>query len=58
VLFNDVGRVWQHGQSSDEWHDGYGGGFWVSPLKKIVLNASYGEGTDGGVVLIKLGYQF
>jgi hypothetical protein len=58
LLFNDVGRVWQHGQSSDEWHDGYGGGFWISPLKKIVLNATYGEGTDGGVVLVKLGYQF
>jgi hypothetical protein len=58
VFFNDVGRVWQHGQSSDQWHDGYGGGFWLSPLQKVVFTASLGEGTDGGVFLFKLGYQF
>ena len=58
LLFNDVGRVWQHGENSDQWHDGYGGGFWVSPLQKLVFSASYGQGSDGGVALIKLGFQF
>jgi Omp85 superfamily domain len=58
LLFNDVGRVWQHGENSDQWHDGYGGGFWVSPLQKLVFSASYGQGSDGGVVLVKLGFQF
>jgi len=58
VLFNDVGRVWQQGETSHQWHDGYGGGFWISPLQKFVFQASYGQGTDGGVVLIKLGFQY
>ncbi len=58
LFFNDVGRVWEHGQSSDLWHDGYGGGLWVSPLQKLVFSASYGEGTDGGVLLLKLGFLF
>jgi hypothetical protein len=58
LLFNDVGRVWQHGEYSDQWHDGYGGGFWISPLQRLVFSASYGQGTDGGVALIKLGFQF
>lgn len=58
LLFNDVGRVWQHGETSDQWHDGYGGGFWVSPLQKLIFSASYGQGTDGGVALMKLGFQF
>jgi hypothetical protein len=58
LLFNDIGRVWQRGQSSNQWHDGYGGGFWISPLRKIVFTANYGEGADGGVLLVKLGYQF
>ena len=58
VLFNDVGRVWQAGEMSHQWHDGYGGGFWISPLSRLVFSASYGQGTDGGVVLIKLGFQY
>jgi hypothetical protein len=58
LFFNDIGRVWEHGQSSDQWHDGYGGGLWVSPLQKLVFSASYGQGTDGGVLLIKLGFLF
>jgi hypothetical protein len=58
LFFNDVGRVWLKGENSNQWHDGYGGGFWISPLKKFVLSASYGQGSDGGVVLIKLGFQY
>lgn len=58
LVFNDVGRVWEHGQSSDQWHDGYGGGFWIAPLEKVVFSASYGQGTDGGVFLLKLGFQY
>ncbi len=58
VLFNDVGRVWQQGEMSRQWHDGYGGGFWISPLSKLVFSASYGQGTDGGVLLVKLGFQY
>jgi len=58
VLFNDVGRVWQEGENSRQWHDGYGGGFWISPLRRLVFSASYGQGTDGGVVLLKLGFQY
>ena len=58
LLFNDVGRVWQAGEMSRQWHDGYGGGFWISPLRRLVFSASYGQGTDGGVVLVKLGFQY
>ncbi len=57
-FFNDIGRVWQQGQSSEEWHDGYGGGIWISPLRRMVLSACYAEGTDGGMVLLKLGFQY
>jgi hypothetical protein len=57
-LFNDVGRVWVKGEKNDEWHDGYGGGIWISPLKRFVFTASYGQGNEGGVVLVKLGWQY
>jgi hypothetical protein len=58
LIFNDIGRVWEQGQQSNDWHDGYGGGIWLAPLQILVFSASYGEGTDGGVVLVKLGFQF
>jgi hypothetical protein len=58
LFFNDVGRVWLKGERSHDWHDGYGGGVWISPLKKFVVSASYAQGTEGGVALIKLGFQY
>lgn len=58
LFFNDVGRVWLKGEKSDQWHDGYGGGFWISPLKRLVFSASYAQGTEGGVTILKLGFQY
>lgn len=58
LFFNDVGRVWVNGEGSHQWHDGYGGGLWISPLRQLVLSASYGQGTDGGVFQFKLGFQY
>jgi hemolysin activation/secretion protein len=39
VGFNDVGRVWQQGLSSDRWHDGYGGGIYFTPFNKVIVSA-------------------
>jgi outer membrane protein assembly factor BamA len=58
LFFNDIGRVWVNGEDSHQWHDGYGGGLWISPLRQLVLSASYGQGTDGGVFQFKLGFQY
>jgi hypothetical protein len=57
-LFNDIGRVWLAGEESNTWHDGYGGGLWVSPLRRFILTTSYAQGTEGGMFLIKLGWQY
>ena len=57
-LFNDIGRVWLKGEDSNQWHDGYGGGIWVSPLKQFVITASYTRGTDGGLALITWGFRY
>ena len=58
LVFNDVGRVWAQGEQSHQWHDGYGGGLWIAPLQQVVFSASYGQGTDGGVFMFKLGFQY
>ncbi|UZR93374.1 ShlB/FhaC/HecB family hemolysin secretion/activation protein [Chondrinema litorale] len=34
----DVGRVWLDSESSDEWHQGYGGGIWVTPFGAAVIS--------------------
>ena len=33
IAFNDVGRVWTDGETSDTWHHGYGAGVLFSPLR-------------------------
>lgn len=35
--FNDVGRVWTDGETSTKWQDGYGGGIWLSVMKRFVM---------------------
>ena len=35
--FNDLGKVWLDGDRSDTWHNGYGGGIWLAPLKRFVV---------------------
>ncbi|HEX5025076.1 MAG TPA: BamA/TamA family outer membrane protein, partial [Agriterribacter sp.] len=58
ILFHDIGRVWVKGENSSTWHTGYGGGFWVSPLRRFVGTACYGFSKDGGLPFVSLGFQF
>ena len=55
---HDVGRVWQDGESSDRWHQGYGGGLWATPLDALSLSADYTRSTEGGRVFLRLGWMF
>ncbi|HMH21897.1 MAG TPA: BamA/TamA family outer membrane protein [Puia sp.] len=58
LAFNDIGRVWVKGENSHQWHDGYGGGVWISPLKRFVITASYAQSPEGGVTLITWGFLY
>jgi Omp85 superfamily domain len=58
LAFHDAGRVWVKNDTSDEWHTGYGGGFWISPLKRLVITASYTISKEDKLPLITLGWQF
>src|SRR5690606_11775460 len=41
--FYDVGRVYYSEEASDKWHAGYGGGFYIFPLKEsFTFNFSLG----------------
>ncbi|MCD0488673.1 BamA/TamA family outer membrane protein [Pedobacter sp. MC2016-14] len=58
VGFNDVGRVWEQGQSSNTWHYGYGGGLYVVPAELILIQAVVGASKEGALPYISLGFNF
>ena len=58
VGFNDVGRVWTPGESSSQWHDGYGGGFYLIPAQLILVQAVVGFSKDGAYPYISAGFRF
>jgi hypothetical protein len=58
IVFNDVGRVWQKGESSNKWHYSYGGGLYFSPFNSIILSATYGKSENSGVFNFSIGSKF
>lgn len=58
VAFNDIGRVWTPGESSSQWHDGYGGGFYLIPAQLILVQAVVGFSKDGAYPYISAGFRF
>ncbi|WP_018341541.1 BamA/TamA family outer membrane protein [Cytophaga aurantiaca] len=57
IAFNDLGRVWAHGEESGQWHDGYGGGFYIAPAKMLVVNLTLGCSKEGVLPYISLGVK-
>ncbi|MPQ46544.1 BamA/TamA family outer membrane protein [Marinifilum sp. N1E240] len=58
LAFNDFGRVWLDGEDSDKWHHGYGGGFWISPFKLMVITANYGMSEEENIFSLEFKYMF
>jgi hypothetical protein len=58
IGFFDNGRVWHPGESSDTWHNGYGGGAFVSLFNKIVLSGTYGISKEDRVPTFYVGFYF
>ena len=54
----DLGRVWVDGQSSDKWHDSYGGGIWINSAEAIQGNVSVFAGEEGARFQFGLGLKF
>ncbi len=47
--FADVGRVWADGESSTVWHQGYGGGLWITPFDQFVMTATMAFSKEGSI---------
>jgi len=45
VGFYDIGRVWAKDENSDDWHQGYGVGLWMTPVESLTIefDFAYGE---------------
>ncbi|MCD6062832.1 MAG: hypothetical protein K0R82_743 [Flavipsychrobacter sp.] len=59
MAFNDIGRVWADGETSGDWHDGFGGGFWVSPVHRFVFTGCVAHSKEENILpIIGFGFQF
>ncbi len=54
----DYGRVWFPGDSSDKWHNSYGGGFFLNGTDIITANVGLFNSADGLRVAFGLGFGF
>lgn len=58
LAFYDTGRIWADNDESDKWLSGYGGGFWISPLRRFVLTITYAASKEDKMPLVGLGWKF
>jgi len=57
--FYDTGKLWEDGSdTSHGWLSGYGGGIWIAPLSRIVLNISYTASKEDKLPIVSLGWKF
>lgn len=58
LAFYDTGRILADNDESDKWLSGYGGGFWISPLRRLVLTITYAASKEDKMPLVGLGWKF
>ena len=58
LAFYDTGRIWADNDDSKKWLSGYGGGIWISPLRRTVLTITYAASKEDAMPLIGLGWKF
>lgn len=58
IAFHDVGRVWADHASSRRWHNGYGGGLYISPVNMFMISAMVGASREETLPYISFGFKF
>lgn len=54
----DYGRVWVSDDTSNTWHNSFGGGFWLGSLNALSINAGYFVSDEDAIIQIGLGFGF
>ena len=53
----DYGRVWSENETSDRWHQSYGGGFFISPFDVMPISFYFMRSTENtSIFQVKLGF--
>lgn len=58
LFFHDIGRVWLMNDNSEKWHTGYGGGIWISPMRRAVISLILARSDEEILPQLSLGFQF
>lgn len=62
IGFYDTGRIWHEedpeGEGFNNWHDGYGGGIFLSPYDLIAISGVYTKSSEWDFVEVRLGFFF
>jgi hypothetical protein len=59
LVFHDVGRVWQDGESSNTWHTGYGAGLWIAPVQRFVITLAAARSKEEKLLpYVNFGFAF
>jgi len=57
--FGDVGRVWLEGETSDTWHNGVGGGIWISLLNdRMAFSTGFAHSNEADLYYFKGGFSY
>jgi len=54
----DYGRIWTENDDSEQWHNSYGGGIFISGFQFLTGNLGYYWGGDDSRLLFTLGFKF
>lgn len=56
--FYDTGRVWVKDEKSNKWHNGFGGGIWIDPFARTIINLNYAVSKEEKLVTLAIGFLF
>ncbi len=54
----DYGRVWANDDSSEQWHNSYGGSVFINGFKSITANIGYYTSSEDSRLIVSAGFRF
>ncbi len=54
----DYGRVWTEGGDSAQWHNNYGGSFFINGFNALTANVGYYKSNEDNRIIFTLGFAF
>ena len=54
----DYGRVWANNDSSEQWHNSYGGSVFINGFKSITANIGYYTSSEDSRLIVSAGFRF